>query len=334
MFDIVSEEQKKQYDDSIKAGKEPKKFFDLDFYNDQKGQRIQYIEIGKVTAAFDVEAERQMKRADNIQRRRESALGVASAPINALDDYESSTVSSQTSQSTATEITLAPIASTDLTLAVDTRSKGNEEPKELKTFISRSTETEENLLLDEIAAFPNFSTRMNKKGRACHPRYPQAGLLMMALNNQSPQQAVMNMYIVDKIVYRQKRLLPLRLRKDYQKQLQFLKKYASFSYATQEENDVISQIGPGNINHMEGDAEMSDIDVASDNEIEDDQLEAVMDEVAFTDDADFTITPQVDRDIHDDENLVEADEGPANDKTTEDVSLSFLVITILVPAKG
>ena len=85
---------------------------------------------------------------------------------------------------------------------------------------------------------------------------------------------------------------------------------------------------------MEGDAEMSDIDVASDNEIEDDQLEAVMDEVAFTDDADFTITPQVDRDIHDDENLVEADEGPANDKTTEDVSLFFLVITILVPAKG
>ena len=98
-----------------------------------------------------------MKRADNIQHRRESALGVASAPINALDDYESSTVSSQTSQSTATEITLAPIASTDLTLAVHTRSKGNEEPKELKTFI-RSTETEENLLLDEIAAFPNFST--------------------------------------------------------------------------------------------------------------------------------------------------------------------------------
>ena len=40
LFDIVSEEQKKQYDDSIKAGKEPKKFFDLDFYNDQKGQRI------------------------------------------------------------------------------------------------------------------------------------------------------------------------------------------------------------------------------------------------------------------------------------------------------
>ena len=27
-----------------------------------------------------------------------------------------------------------------------------------------------------------------------------------------------------------------------------------------------------------------------------------MDEVAFTDDADFTITPQVDRDIHNDEN--------------------------------
>ena len=175
---------------------------------------------------------------------------------------------------------------------------------------------------------------MNKKGRACHPRYLQAGLLMMALNNQSPQQAVMNMYIVDKIVYRQKRLLPLRLRKDYQKQLQFLKKYASFSYATQEKNEVISQIGTGSINHMEGDAEMSDIDVASDNEIEDDQLKAVMDEVAFTDDADFTVTPQVDRDIHDDENLVEADEGPANDKTTEDVSLFFLVITVLVPAKG
>ena len=65
----------------------------------------------------------------------------------------------QTSQSTATEITLASIASIDLTLSVDTRSKGNEKQKELKKFISRSTETEENLLLDEIVAFPNFSTR-------------------------------------------------------------------------------------------------------------------------------------------------------------------------------
>ena len=39
LFDIVSDKRKKQYEDSIKAGKVTEKFFDLDLY-DQKGQKI------------------------------------------------------------------------------------------------------------------------------------------------------------------------------------------------------------------------------------------------------------------------------------------------------
>ena len=62
-----------------------------------------------------------------------------------------------------------------------------------------------------------------------------------------------------------------------------------FPTQSREENDVISQIGPGSINHMEKDAEMSDIDVAFGNETDDDLLEAVMDKVAITDDVDFAI---------------------------------------------
>ncbi|MDP7404352.1 MAG: hypothetical protein QF782_02800 [Porticoccaceae bacterium] len=99
---------------------------------------------------------------------------------------------------------------------------------------------------------------MNKNGRACHPRYLQAGLLMMALNNQSSRQAVMDMFIMDTVVYKRERKLPIRLRKDYQRQLQFLKKYASMSDTNGKENDIITQIGPGSINLLNKDSTQND----------------------------------------------------------------------------
>lgn len=40
---------------------------------------------------------------------------------------------------------------------------------------------------------------------------------MMILNNESVNQAVVNVYIHDIVVYNPTRLLPFRLRKDYQK---------------------------------------------------------------------------------------------------------------------
>ena len=64
---------------------------------------------------------------------------------------------------------------------------------------------------------------------------------MMAMCNESPNQAVMNMYIMDTVVYKQKRKLPLRLRKEYQRQLQFLKKYTK---AAERGETLLSRIAP------------------------------------------------------------------------------------------
>ena len=113
---------------------------------------------------------------------------------------------------------------------------------------------------------------------------------MMALNNQSSHQAVMNMYIMDKIVYRQKRKLPIRLRKEYQKQLQFLKKYRSRSDVNQKENDLVMQIGPGSVNFIDEEAPTSHTD-ASMGDADDYLFEHVIDEAA--DDIDFNINDQM-----------------------------------------
>ena len=94
------------------------------------------------------------------------------------------------------------------------------------TFISIETQTDSSIQFDDISgSIPKITTRRKTKSRLCHPRLLQAGLLMMALCNESPNQAVMNMYIMDTVVYQQSRKLPLRLRKDYQRQLSIMKKY-------------------------------------------------------------------------------------------------------------
>ena len=46
----------------------------------------------------------------------------------------------------------------------------------------------------------------------------------MSLGNQSPSQAVLNMYIIDTVIYNQKRSLPLQMQKKYVKELSRLRK--------------------------------------------------------------------------------------------------------------
>ena len=96
MFDIVSVPRKQAYEKAIEKGTEPEEFFDAEFYQNQQENRTQYIETSKVTEEFKVEVERQQKKASNVESRRMSALGVSTA-VCYEDQYESSTVSSQTS---------------------------------------------------------------------------------------------------------------------------------------------------------------------------------------------------------------------------------------------
>ena len=103
-----------------------------------------------------------------------------------------------------------------ISFSIETKARKQQElGGTYKQFLSKTSQSTDSLLLDEIEKFPSISTRMHSKGRVCNLAYLQAGLLMMVMCNESPNQAVMNMYIMDTVVYKQKRQLPLRLRKEY-----------------------------------------------------------------------------------------------------------------------
>ena len=103
-----------------------------------------------------------------------------------------------------------------ISFSIETKARKQQElGGTYKQFLSKTSQSTDSLLLDEIEKFPSISTRMHSKGRVCNLAYLQAGLLLMAPCNESPNQAVMNMYIMDTVVYKQKRQLPLRLRKEY-----------------------------------------------------------------------------------------------------------------------
>ena len=63
---------------------------------------------------------------------------------------------------------------------------------------------------------------------------------MMVINNKSTNQVVMYMYINGTVVYDQPRLLPFRLRKDYQEQLHVLKKYVTA--VKRKQSNILPQI--------------------------------------------------------------------------------------------
>ena len=90
-----------------------------------------------------------------------------------------------------------------------------QDPKKLMVFVSKGTKTEV-LGLNSIKRFPAILTWLNLNGRACHLSYLQS-VLMMAVNSDSTNQAVMNIYTHDTIAYDQPGLPPFRLLKDYQK---------------------------------------------------------------------------------------------------------------------
>ena len=107
------------------------------------------------------------------------------------------------------------VSNTQVHSNIQTRSKDNIK-RVIDYKVDRATQTDD--------SFPQVSTRVSSESTLCNPNYLQAGLLMMAVGNQSSAQAVLNMYIMDTEVYKQKRGLPLRLEKKYQKLLNTVKK--------------------------------------------------------------------------------------------------------------
>ena len=69
------------------------------------------------------------------------------------------------------------------------------------------------LLFHQYLLEKKTSKRGATQSSLCHVSYLRAGLLMCAVDNQSPAQAVLNMMIMDTQVYKQKRKLPLIMQK-------------------------------------------------------------------------------------------------------------------------
>ena len=250
--------------------------FDEDFYEDQKDpmRRTQVIELNKVTKDFKYQEMALEKRLANQISRKQSAYGQSSMEESFPQCTDSGVTleeepSSQSSHSSTEEVRVQRRTSDEVSFSIETRARKQQElGGTCKQFVSKASQSTESLLLDEIEKFPSISTRMHSKGRACNPAYLQAGLLMMAMCNESPNQAVMNMYIMDTVVYKQKRQLPLRLRKDYQRQLHFLKKYTK---AAERGETLLSRIAPDHtLDGASTDDDMEDdsINIGSDQENE------------------------------------------------------------------
>ena len=78
----------------------------------------------------------------------------------------------------------------------------------------------------------------------CHPAYLQSRLMMMTLGNESANQAVLNMYIHDTVVYGQQRKLPLGLQKEYQPALKRMKRYLASTSGNERDQPVMDQLFP------------------------------------------------------------------------------------------
>ena len=117
------------------------------------------------------------------------------------------------------------------------------------TYVSEGSQTGSSIQINDISEFPKIFTRKKSKvqqNTLCHPAYLQAGLLMMSLCNQSVNQAVMNMFIIDTVIYKQTRMLPLRLQKDYQRQLQLMKRYRA-GLECRDDESVLQKLLPSTI---------------------------------------------------------------------------------------
>ena len=236
--------------------------FDKEYYDDQRDpkQRIRFMELMKVTKEFKKNQKAIEKHLANQAARKKSAYGEIktgdfSQEIDPALNLEYEQLS-ESSQSSAEEKLGKQRNTDEVVFSIKTRSKVQQlmnAPH--KQFESKGNQSTESLLLEEIQKFPSITTRMRKKGRSCNPSYLQAGLLMMALCNESPNQAVMNMYIMDTVIYQQTRHLPLRLRKEYQRELNFLKKYNA---ASKRGDTLLSSIIPDEVQDTDEDTDHGD----------------------------------------------------------------------------
>jgi hypothetical protein len=219
--------------------------FDSDFYEDQNDPSLRnlVIETVRVRKEF-VEAEKELatKKANKFARVL-SAFGQSAVVKNYCDNLpevpeEHDVIEKspfKTPKEAITSLDRSSILTRNVKRSLASMMDSNKNiiavpsiASSLGNLSNKSTQTGSHSL-DDIS-IPAISTRKKptkpgaKQSSLCHEAYLQAGLLMCAVGNQSPSQAVLNMMIMDTQVYKQKRKLPLTMQKKYQLELKKIKK--------------------------------------------------------------------------------------------------------------
>ena len=190
LFDLVSES---------KVSKSS--CFDLSFYNDQKGERKYEMFLSKVTKEFVAEEEARKKKEALSERYRMSALGITSTQDD--DEIEGESHDSNDSRSDNDDAFDSAMASgKDIHTSYHTRSKKGIPLKTVNADLPVKTTVRV----------------INKKGKGnlIEPRYLEAMALLMA-EGLSASEAIRAVYIIDTVIWKQIRYLPLRLDKSYMK---------------------------------------------------------------------------------------------------------------------
>ena len=252
MLDVFSLEN------MIKARKEDKAF-DSDFYEDQKDASCRKMIIARVRVRSEwYQQEKKVERRRALQyarmlSQRGDMLASNKKDIDEFGDEEESTAMPELSPfKSPLAVSHKDISKSQIVPSIQTRSTSSKAKRIIDFKSSRSTSSQ----TESAYLIPPVSTRIHSKSTLCNPSYLQAGLLMMAVGNQSPAQAVLNMYIIDTEVYKQKRSLPLRLQKKYQKMLNTVKKVKAVENDSQEnrsqtENEPSVEAGVENTTEKE-----------------------------------------------------------------------------------
>ena len=215
LFDVVSHQRL----NNIAKGKDPLQIetFDSDYYDDQSNPalRTHFIQVMKVTKEYYDQQKALQKSNGAKYARLLSAFGAV--PDNSVqDEGDLSEEPTTCEESTETEDE-GPVRKIENPSLVTTRSG--------RRGSSSSVSSPEFAYIGDMQILQSISTRNKPGSKLCHPAYLQSGLLMMALGNESPNQVVLNMFIHDTVVHGQKRILPLRLQKEYQRALRRMKRY-------------------------------------------------------------------------------------------------------------
>ena len=235
LFDVVSRQRLSKIANA--TSQEDTETFDSEYYNDQKNpsQRTHFIEVMKVTKEYYDEQKARQKTQGAKYARHLSAYGLASDAQQQEDTRDAQAETSSSGESSQTED--------------DTAYRTSEHPSSIVTRSGRrSTEDtpgfSDTMMYIGGQDFQSISTRSKKGSRMCHPAYLQSGLMMMALGNESSNQAVLNMFIHDTVVYGQQRRLPLRLQKEYQRALKRMKRYLASVEDNERDQPVMDQLIP------------------------------------------------------------------------------------------